>query len=205
MNRLALLLVTLGLPAAAAADNLFVNGSFETPSVGYQMLGGGSTAITGWVTALSGVEHHSAGASAADGTMVVDLANYVYGNGAIEQRIATVAGQRYDVSFFAGNTKSSGRDGTGIVKVTIDGLQTLQFDTAVATTGAYAWAERSFSFVAADTGTTIRFWNDQNSFTHFALIDGVGAVAAVPEPGTAALWLAGLAVGMHLARRRAAG
>lgn len=201
MHKIAALLACIALPAAAA-DNLFVNGSFETPALGYQLLPGGSTAITGWTTALSGVEHYSAGSSAADGTMVVDLANYVYSNGAIEQSIATTVGQAYVVSFFAGNTKSSGRDGTGIVKVTIDGTGTLQFDTAVATGAAYAWAERSFTFTAADASTTIRFWNDQNSFTHFALIDGVGAVAAVPEPASVALWLAGLAATAAFRPRR---
>jgi Protein of unknown function (DUF642)/PEP-CTERM motif len=185
----------------APAANLFANGSFETPTVSYQLLAGGSTAITGWTTVLSGVEHYNAGTGAADGAMVVDLANYVYSNGGLEQSIATLAGQRYDVNFFAGNTMSSGRDGTGLVLVTIDGGTTLEFETAVATSANYAWAERSFSFVASDSSTTIRFWNVQNSFTHFALIDGVGAVQAVPEPAAALLLAAGLA-GLGLLRRR---
>ncbi len=47
---LAACLASAALPAAAS--NLFVNGSFETPTVGYQLVGGGnSAAIQGSVAA----------------------------------------------------------------------------------------------------------------------------------------------------------
>lgn len=192
----------------AAASNLLVNGGFETPTVGYQLVpGGNSSAIAGWTTVLSGVEHYSSPAyglgPAADGVMVVDLANYVYSAGGIEQAVPTVAGQTYDVSFFAGNTTASGRTGTGIVKVTIDGTTTLDFNTPVATSTLTVWAQRSFSFVATDSSTTLRFWNNQNANAYYALIDGVGAqAAAVPEPQTWALMLAGLLATARMARRR---
>jgi hypothetical protein len=184
--------------AQASATNLFVNAGFENPSnYNYQLYSGGSTGIVGWTTVLSGVEHYNSTAyglgPAADGLMVVDLANYVFASGGIEQTVATQAGERYDVSFFAGNSRSSGRDGTGIVKVTIDGAATLSFATPVASSVLTVWEQRSFSFVATDASTTIRFWNDQNPVAHFALIDGVGAVQAVPEPGTWALMALGLA------------
>lgn len=213
MKHLARALAFTAAAAAAsqvAAANLFANAGFESPgNYTYQLYSGGSTAITGWTTVLSGVEHYNSTAyglgAAADGLMVVDLANYVFASGGIEQAVATQAGQRYDVSFFAGNTASSGRDGTGIVKVTLDGSTTLQFNTAVATSAAYAWAERSFSFVATGSSTTIRFWNDQNPFAHFALIDGVSAAPAVPEPTTASLLALGLlGCGLRMRRRQPA-
>ncbi len=194
--------------APAQATNLFVNGSFETPTVGYQLLGGGSTAITGWTTVLSGVEHFSPSANgvgaAADGTMVVDLANYTYlTGGGLEQAVATTPGQSYDVSFAAGNSLSSGRTGTGIIKVTIGGTTTLNFNTAVATSAAMAWATRSFSFVATGNSTMLRFWNDQNPNLYFADLDAVSVQpSAVPEPQQAWLLLAGLALmGASLRRR----
>jgi hypothetical protein len=194
--------------APAQAANLFTNGSFETPTVNYQLLGGGSTAITGWTTVLSGVEHFSPSAlgygAAPDGVMVVDLANYTYLNGGgLEQAVATTPGQRYDVSFAAGNSLSSGRTGTGIIKVTIDGGSTLSFNTAVATGVAMAWETRSFSFVASGASTLVRFWNDQNPNLHFADLDAVSVqLSAVPEPGQWLLLGAGLAaMGTSLRRR----
>jgi Protein of unknown function (DUF642) len=204
-------LASTGLLAALApaqATNLFVNGSFETPTVGYQRLGGGSNAITGWTTVLSGVEHFAPSANgvgaAADGQMVVDLANYTYlTGGGLEQAVTTVPGQSYDVSFAAGNSLSSGRTGTGIIQVTIDGGTTLSFNTAVATSAAMAWATRSFSFVATGSSTVVRFWNDQNPNLYFADLDAV-SVQASPVPETQQAWmlLAGLgAMGAWLRRR----
>lgn len=59
------------------------------------------------------------------------------------------------------------------------------------------WAQRSFSFTATNSSSMVRFWNPQNPFQHFALIDGVSiAGGSVPEPASLALVelaLAGLA------------
>lgn len=133
--------------------------------------------------------------------MVVDLANFDYSNGAIEQAIVTIPGQIYDLSFFAGNSTYAGREGDGYVKVTIDDV-TQQFDTATAHSSVIAWKPVALSFQAIATSTTVRFWNDQNSFQHFAFIDNVSAVVAVPEPETYALMLAGLGLVGFMARRR---
>lgn len=207
MKRLAPLALLIACGTAQA--DLFVNGGFESPGpVIGQFIGPDSTAITGWTTRLSGVEYFSTlglggGPNPSVGPMAVDLANYVYmTGGAIEQTLVTAPGQQYDLTFYAGNSLSSGRDGTGIVKVTIDGATT-SFDTAVATSATMAWKEISHSFVAASASTTVRFWNDQNPFLHFAIIDGVGATATapVPEPGTWAMMFGGLGL-LALARRR---
>lgn len=199
--------LALGGGMAQADTNLFVNGGFENPYIGYIALPGGSTFVNGWTTVLSGVEFYDAtswgGGAPGGGKMVVDLANYVYlTGGGIEQTIATVAGQAYDITFYAGNTAYAGRDGTGIVKLTIDGATT-DYATAVATTGTMAWKQITHSFMAASASTTVRFWNDQNPFAHFAIIDGIGAApsAPVPEPGTWAMMLGGLGL-LALARRR---
>lgn len=215
IRRLALRMLALAalstVGVAAQSAPVFVNGSFEAPSLSYQAPGGGnSTAITGWTTALSGVEHYNSPmygvGPAADGVMAVDLA-YVasMAGGAIEQALQTVAGETYTIDFFAGNTTNAGRTGTGIVKISIDGVDLLDIATPNATTVATVWAQRSFSFTAADSSTVVRFWNNQNPLLYYALIDGVSVSAAttggdVPEPGSLAL--AGLALSALAAARR---
>ena len=89
-----------------------------------------------------------------------------------------------------------------MVKVTIDGV-TQVFDTAVATTSTTVWKEVSFEFVATQSETTVRFWNDQNANQYFAFIDGVGMTPAVPEPQTWALLAGGLGLVGLAGRRRA--
>lgn len=193
-HRLLPLLATCALATGHAAP-VFVNGSFETPTVTYQApAGGNSTAIAGWTTVLSGVEQYNSTAfglgAAADGLMVVDLAYYTsLAGGGIEQAVATEAGESYELSFYVGNTRSSGRTGTGVVRLTIDGTTT-DFATPNASGALTVWEQKTFRFVARGSSTTVRFWNDQNPFQYFALIDGVGfstPQGSVPEPATWAL------------------
>ena len=192
--------------AHAAIPVPIVNGSFEVPfTTGNSILPGGSTFVTGWTTVFTGVEHFNATGygGAFDGQMIVDLANYVYSTGGIEQSFATTIGTEYTATFALGNYLGFGRDGTGIVNVSAAG-STATFSTAVATTGSTTWSTASFTFTANDTTTTLRFWNEQNANQHFAFVDGVGVTAAVPEPGTWAMLASGLAllgVARHRSRR----
>jgi hypothetical protein len=206
MKRQLLSVATALLLAAsgAHADNLFENGSFESPGgFGNFILPGGSTFVTGWTTVLTGIEYFNATGfgGAADGVMVVDLANYVYSTGGIEQTVDTVVGNTYEIAFSAGNYLGSGRTGTGVVKVTVDGV-TQTFDTAIATTSTTVWKQISFEFVASQAQTTVRFWNDQNANQYFAFIDGVGMTPVVPEPQTWALLAGGLGLVGWAGRRR---
>ncbi len=203
----------LAAASAAPAANLLVNGSFET-SGGYQNLAGaGNTSITGWKTANEGVEWFDptvyALGPAYDGLSIVDLSWYTSTGtpgGAIEQSFATVAGGRYEVSFYGTNTNYAGRDGQGVVDVSIDGGALASFNLVhVAPTFALAdWTRYAATFVATGTTTTLRLANGQNAYEHFTLIDGA-SVEAVPEPATWALMIGGFAAVGVMARRRRAG
>jgi hypothetical protein len=193
------------LSTAHAATNLLSNGSFEQPGgclVGC-VLPGASTAVAGWTTFLSGVEYVDPLAfgtgPAPDGLLAVDLANYVYPEGGgILQAFDTVAGELYALSFWAGNARFAGRDGSGTVHVQVGDLDAV-IDTPLAVSGQGVWALQQFSFTALSDRTELRLSNTQDPLVHYALVDDV-RVMAVPEVPTVLLALAGLAL-LRLQRR----
>lgn len=197
---LASLCALSALPACAA--NLLINPGFELPAgTGYASLLGGNTAITGWRTVLSGVEWFDATAygGAADGVMAIDLANYIYTGGGIEQSFASVVGQTYDLSFSLGTMQANGRDGTAHIDVTIAGSTTGY--EVVNHTGRLAWTGVTQRFTASSATTTLRFSNNQNPYLHFANVDAA-SVVAVPEPKIYSLLLAGLGLVGYAVRRQ---
>ncbi len=183
---LALLLGCLLMPAVSRAQ--IVNGSFEpaVPFSGNLILGGGSTAIPGWTTTDTGVEWFTPGTygfgAAPSGIAVVDLANYVYSAGGIQQTFATVPGRVYGFDFKFSTSQSSGRDGTGEIVVSADGQS--QVFTIVNHTGPLVWENRTFLFTADDASATLSFRCLQNANVHFAIIDGVGPNATTPTRGS---------------------
>lgn len=202
-------LACAALAAAAQASpvgpDLLVNGSFETgPAGSYAELPGGSGALAGWTPTLSGVEYFQPTAFtvslAEDGLYAVDLANYVYTGGGISQTFATTAGQAYSVDFWGGTQAVSGRDGTGVIDVFVNGSLAGSFALA-GPTAAIDWREFGLDFTATGAATTLEFRNTQDPYLHFAYLDDVtvGAAApagepAVPEPSAA--WL--LPIGLLL-------
>lgn len=176
------LLFTLVFTAPTHAQ--IVNGSFELPTspIGYMGLGGGSTFITGWTTTDTGVEWFSPASygytAPPSGNNVVDIANYTYSAGGIQQTFATVAGQSYRIDFWLGTHAASGRDGTVTIDVSADSQA--QSYSMSSPTIAIGWQQKTFTFVADDASATLRFRCTQNANVHFAYIDGVGASQVVP-------------------------
>lgn len=172
--------VSFGAGANAVAANLLVNGSFEQPGCsGSCILDTPAKAnfITGWTTFLSGAEYFnlpaSFGSAAADGVAIVDLANYVYGNGGgVQQNFATTVGAKYRLTFSAGNSRYASRSGDGVIQVKVAG-QTATFNTPSAKGVAVEWSTITYEFTAITPQTTLAFFNEQNPYANFAFIDNV--------------------------------
>jgi choice-of-anchor C domain-containing protein len=159
-------------PAIAhVTPDLIVNGSFELP-VGGITLGGGSTAITGWVVTGNSVDYYD-GWTPADGTHSIDLNGEHLGG--IQQTFATIAGAQYTVTFgFAGNPDNQ-TPGQTVKHLQVSAAGTVQdyaFDTTGRTLTDMGWTEQTFTFTATDSSTTLHFRSHDNS-GYGAVIDAV--------------------------------
>ncbi len=216
----------LAIAAPAAAQNLAVNGSFETPDqvpTGYTDYLVGSSAITGWTivgvrgTYVSLVDSAYDGNPgfafpARDGTQWLDLAGFSDNapNG-VQQAVATEIGASYLLSFYVGNV--SGGPGNAFGTQSSVGVEFGSGGTDFACTNTIAgstltWQRCSQRFVASQASTlfTLRNLDPTSDFSNavddFSI---VRIVAGVPEPSTWALLIAGFAmVGSALRRRRPA-
>lgn len=181
---LLVLVLLLALPLSTPAGAQLVNGSFEpaVPFGGNQILPGGSTAIPGWVTTDTGVEWFNPVGygigPAPDGQHIVDLTNYVYSAGGVQQTFATTTGASYTVLFYLGSSTYAGRSGFADIQV-----------SAAATTQSYSvtnpgvvvnWKPCSFTFVANAASSTLKFRCLQNASLHFAFIDAAGLSLVTP-------------------------
>jgi hypothetical protein len=178
---LLLSIALLGAGGNVVAANLLVNGSFEQPGCSGSCIldtAAKTGFITGWTTFLSGAEYFNMPASiggsvAADGVVIVDLANYVYGNGGgIQQNFATTVGAKYRLTFSAGNSRFASRSGDGVIQVKVAG-QAATFNTPAAKGVTVEWSTITYDFTATTPQTTLAFFNEQNPYNNFAFIDNV--------------------------------
>ena len=207
--------VALVASFGAAQAALLVNGGFENASANTTApsavqtftLGIGSTAIDGWTvigddTAWIGGAQF--GLTASQGNKFLDLTNYQDGPpfGGVQQIVGTVAGTTYTLSFDLGSsstyiTPSAVAASVLVVDV---GTQTQTFTSTAS--GVNNWQSYSMTFTAANPTTTISLLGTTGR-DYIGLDNVTLSVTAVPEPGTWAMMLAGMAaVGSEAARRR---
>ena len=201
---------------SASAASLISNGSFEggagaNTSTQDTELGVGSTAMPSWTvinaqTSLIGPANpYFLGAS--DGSYFLDLTSLNdNGNfGGVKQSITTIVGHTYLLTFDLGSATRYGSS----VGVTASAGSTsgnfLSSGTVPATPG-YVWEGQSLAFTASSTSTLVSLFG--TSGRQYIGLDNVAVadtgVAAVPEPGTWGMMLAGFGMIGFAARRRRA-
>ena len=195
--------------ASASPVNLITNGEFEIMvpgyafSDGYQVVNSGSIAIMGWTVGGGSVDLIHNAYNAISGYSIDMLGTP--GPGFLSQDFNVVAGQTYNLSFDMARNPG-GPAGQGVA-VSFGGAAGNFYSTAAASNTLYS---NTLSFTAASTGlATLSFASAAQAGTSYdnysgAVIDNVSVMAAVPEPETYAMLLAGLGLMGFMRRRKAA-
>ncbi len=214
LKRSALVVALCASFGSAQAASL-INGSFETASANNTApgvlqtftLSVGSTAIDGWkvigddIAWIGGAQF---GLTANDGSKFLDLTNYQDGPpfGGVEQTFSTVAGTTYTLSFDLGSSSTYITPSAVAASVLVVDVGTKTETFTSTALGANNWQSYSMTFTAANPTTTISLLGTTGR--DYIGLDNVAlSVTAVPEPGTWAMMLAGVAaLGSVVSRRR---
>lgn len=185
--------------AAQANTNLIQNGDFESTAfgsfTGYNIANASSSAIGNWTVGGTSVDVIRGAYGAINGNSIDMLGTP--GPGSLSQGFATVAGHNYLVSF---DLSANGVGGDS---------KALTVNVGAAPAYNYVGnmnnhVTESFSYHATTTGLTQLTFTSAASGYSGAVIDNVSVTAAVPEPETYAMLLAGLGMVGFIARRKAA-
>ncbi len=144
----------LASTAVAQGTNLIVNGSFENgPGTTTNVtVYSPSTAFAGWLVFTGSVDQVAEWTAAA-GVYSIDMDGLSVGG--IRQVVATTPGATYQLSF-----QMAGNPGSGVktMRVSIGAVQhVVTFDATSTSNSNMGWSQRTFTFPAAATSTTIEF------------------------------------------------
>jgi hypothetical protein len=217
MKRMFLAAVALLSSTGALSSNLLSNGSFESPLVPVGAFSNFATgaSLDGWTvvgpqSSIVSTTFAQNGISfdAQDGAQWMDLT----GDGSnrsegVQQSVATVPGQTYQLSFWVGNVNNAGGifGTTSTVDLEINGAATGAFtNSCTSCTARQSWDQFTTVFVASGTTTMLTFLNGDGPTDNSNGLDNIvltGPPAAAPEPGTLALLAVGLAAALWQRRR----
>ena len=193
---LAAAIAAMSATGAASAANLIQNGDFETVSGvnlnNYVMVGVGSGAIADWTVGGVSVDVINNSYNAISGNSIDMLGTP--GPGVLSQSFNAVAGATYTLSFdLTHNPYSHGA-----------GLDVFVGGNHYAFDGSTPVTNYSFNFTTAGGLQALVFSSVGGDGYSGAVLDNVSVTAAVPEPETYAMLLAGLGLVGAIARRRKA-
>jgi choice-of-anchor C domain-containing protein len=165
---------------AGVTNGSFENGTYAPNGSGFQTLGTGSVALTGWSVTSGSIDWNGTYWTADAGAMSLDMD----GNepGAITQTLATTIGNTYLVSFYM----SGNPDGLPVVKtlnVSATGAlpATYTFDTSVGNTHAnMMWVQQKYSFLATSVNTVLTFASGDTASPYGPAMDNVVVNETVP-------------------------
>lgn len=172
---IAVVIVSLFTATTALADNLVVNGGFETGDfTGWTLTGGGCVGAIG-----SAPPPGCSGVDADPGPHSGTFAAYLGPNGqtdTLSQSLATNPGQTYEVDFFLANTSLAGATTPNTFTAAF-GDPLLNLTDA----GAFGYTEYQYWVTATGTSTDLSFSFRQDPA--YWVLDDV-SVSAVPEPSS---------------------
>lgn len=181
---------------AFASTNLLSNGSFEDTSVANGSWNIFNT-ISGWTVGPLGVEiRNNVAGVAQDGNNFVELDTT--GNSGIFQTITTTAGQVYDLSFWYAPRVGVSASSNGI-DVFWNGAKLGHYTGNGNSNNG--WVEITTSVIGTGSDK-LSFAAVGKSDSYGGSLDNITLAAAVPEPESYAMLLAGLGVMGAVARRR---
>jgi choice-of-anchor C domain-containing protein len=166
----------------AGAASLIVNGGFETgPNVTDTMqIPGGSTAITGWMVSPSNIDYRGNYWVPAEGGRSLALNGSAPGG--ISQVFATDATAIYTVYFCLSGDPFSA---PAIVQMRVSAAgqsADFSFDTTPVWSWSMDWVEKSWSFTANSSSTTLEFTSLSTGYNGPAL-DSVSVELTTPPAG----------------------
>lgn len=198
-------LAAIGLASALsslsfASTNLVTNGDFEASSFSgaFATYSAGSSSLAGWTIEDGSIDLINTYWTPASGNYSIDLSGNF--DGIISQDISTVVGQRYHVSFSMAGNPDDSSDLMKTIQVGLSQQPLYTFDVAGKSRTNMGWETKGFDFIATATTSKLFFAGTQES-AYGAALDNI-SVTAVPEPGTYAMFLAGLGLMAGVARRR---
>ena len=207
----ALGLLSVGTVDRARADNIVVNGGFESPVVTgfYYNIYTAGQSFTGWTVGQGSValftdQYHPGNSDLPyQGNQALQLSSTQPGNGSIYQDLATTPGTTYEFSFafasnpFASETVSMNVAWGGATVANLSATPTHDLSDS-------GWVVESYLVTATQSSTLLEFTNTTPvADVAGPQIDAV-SVSAIPEPSSLVMGLIGLTMawGSVLVRRR---